>query len=355
MVADAGAAAAGSTGPQGQEDVRDHRVPWTRGSGTARSDWSARYPRIDGPTGPTGHKAHKESKVRQAQQVHKASRHRRSDGPTDHKTQGIEGPTGPTGPQGLQGIEGPTGPQGLQGIEGPTGPQGPQGIQGIQGPTGPQGPQGAQGIQGPTGPQGPQGIQGIQGPTGPTGPQGLQGDEGPTGPTGPQGLQGIEGPTGPTGPQGLEGIEGPTGPTGPTGPQGLAVTENSMSAQNTTGDTISVILDGTVVPLPNNQNLDGFVADGTNSTFTVPTTGTYLLTYNISVTAALLMSSRVLVNGSEIPSTVFAPAVSAANFTATTIVNLTAGDEVELQLFGLVSEAVLQNGAGATLTAVRLA
>ena len=268
-------------------------------------------------------------------------------GPTGPQgPRGCPGPPGPRGPRGFPGPQGPTGPQGIRGIDGPTGPQGPQGIQGIQGPTGPQGPQG---IQGPTGPQG---LQGVEGPTGPTGPQGLQGIEGPTGPTGPQGLQGIEGPTGPTGPQGLQGVEGPTGPTGP---QGLAVTENSMSAQNTTGDTISVILGGTVVPLPNNQNLDGFVADGTNSTFTVPTTGTYLLTYNISVTAALLMSSRVLVNGSEIPSTVFAPAVSAANFTATTIVNLTAGDEIELQLFGLVSEAVLQNGAGATLTAVRLA
>ncbi|NMA79463.1 MAG: hypothetical protein GX967_02310 [Clostridiales bacterium] len=128
-----------------------------------------------------------------------------------------------------------------------------------------------------------------------------------------------------------------------------------MNAQNTTGSTIEVILGGTAVPLPNNQNLDGFAVDGADSTFTVPETGTYLVTYNISVTAALLMSSRVLLNGAEIPGSVFAPAISVSNYTATTIVELTAGDLLTLQLYGLLGAAVLQGGAGATLTVVRLA
>ncbi|MFT4107136.1 MAG: collagen-like protein, partial [Lacrimispora sp.] len=233
-----------------------------------------------------------------------------------------DGPTGPTGPQGLIG---PTGPVGADGPTGPTGPQG------LIGPTGPVG------AEGPTGPTGPQGL------IGPTGPAGV---EGPTGPTGPQGLIG---PTGPTGPIGPDGIQGPTGPTGPS------VTSNSMNAQNTTGAAIVVLLGGTTIPLPNNQNLDGFTVNGANTIFTVPATGTYLVTYQVNVTAGLLMSMRVTRNGATIPGSVFAPIVSVSAYTATTILTLNAGEQLSLQFFGLAGTATLQGGAGATLTVIRLA
>lgn len=128
-----------------------------------------------------------------------------------------------------------------------------------------------------------------------------------------------------------------------------------MSALNTAGATIAVVLGGTPVPLPNEQVLDGFTAGAGNTQFTVPTTGTYLLTYDVKTTAALLLSARVLRNGTAIPGTVVSPAVALDNFTATTIVALTAGDVLELQLFGLLGAAVLQGGNGAGLTVVRLA
>lgn len=128
-----------------------------------------------------------------------------------------------------------------------------------------------------------------------------------------------------------------------------------MSAQNTAGDTFLVALGGTTVNLPNNQNLDGFTVNGANTIFTVPSTGTYLVTYQINVTVSLLISTRILRNGTAIPGSVFAPTVSVSAYTATTIVSLTASDQLQLQFFGVVGTAVLQGGAGATLTVIRLA
>ena len=279
---------------------------------------------------------------------------------------------GPTGPRGCLG---PMGPRGCPGEPGARGPQGPRGATGARGP---------QGIPGATGPQGPQGIQGLRGATGATGatgrtptvtvagtitgepgtpaavyenvtPSGVEllftipaGATGPTGPTGATGAAGTAGATGPTG------ATGATGATGPTGATGTSVTANSMNATNSTGDTITVILGGTAVPLPDFQVLDGFTTTAQNTTFTVPATGTYMVSYRVSTTAALLLSTRVLRNGTPLGGSTFTPALSVSSFAATTFAALTAGDTLTLQLFGLVGAAVLQSGNGATLTVIRL-
>ncbi len=127
-----------------------------------------------------------------------------------------------------------------------------------------------------------------------------------------------------------------------------------MSASNTTGQTLSVLLGGTSVPLPSAQNLDGFTANGTNTTFTVPVTGTYLVTYRVNPTVAVAMSSQVLRNGTAIPGSVFSPAAT-TGYEATVITPLTAGDTLTLQLSGIAAAVVLQGGSGASLTVVRLA
>ena len=155
-----------------------------------------------------------------------------------------------------------------------------------------------------------------------------------------------------TGPTGITGV---TGATGATGAAGEAVTATAMSALNTTGQTLSVVLGGTRVPLPSDQSLDGFTANGTNDIFTVSETGTYLISYRINVTAALLMSSRVLRNDAVLPGSVFSPAVSVSSYAVTLIADLTAGDTLALQLAGLLGAATLQGGTGASLTVVRLA
>ena len=309
-------------------------------------------------------------------------------GPTGPR--GCPGPMGPRGCPGEPGARGPQGPRGAtgargpQGIPGATGPQGPQGIQGLRGATGATGatgrtptvtvagtitgepgtpaavyenvtPSGVEllftipaGATGPTGATGAAGTAGATGPTGPTGATGAAGATGPTGATGATGAAGTAGATGPTGPTGA------TGATGPTGATGTSVTANSMNATNSTGDTITVILGGTAVPLPDFQVLDGFTTTAQNTTFTVPATGTYMVSYRVSTTAALLLSTRVLRNGTPLGGSTFTPALSVSSFAATTFAALTAGDTLTLQLFGLVGAAVLQSGNGATLTVIRL-
>ena len=128
-----------------------------------------------------------------------------------------------------------------------------------------------------------------------------------------------------------------------------------MNAANTTGTTIAVLLGGTTVPLPDAQVLDSFTVDGANQTFTVPVTGTYMVSYRVSTTVALLMSARVLRNGAALAGSTVSPVASVSSFAATTFATLTAGDTLQLQLFGLAGAAVLQGGNGATLTVVRLA
>ena len=127
-----------------------------------------------------------------------------------------------------------------------------------------------------------------------------------------------------------------------------------MSALNTAGSTVTVAVDGTAVPLPNDQVLDSFTADGANETFTVPETGNYLVAYTVRTTADLQMSSRILRNGTELAGSVVTPTAPADTFTNMQITPLTAGDTLTLQLFGLAGPAVLQAGTGASLNVVRL-
>ncbi len=127
-----------------------------------------------------------------------------------------------------------------------------------------------------------------------------------------------------------------------------------MNALNTSGSTIAVILGGTLVPLPNNQILDGFTVDAANQVFTVPTSGTYLIMYRVSTTASLLLSSRVLLNGAALAGSTFTPALAGTTFQATLFASLAEGNTLSLQLFGLLGTAVLQSGNGANFTVVRL-
>ncbi|MGH0443507.1 BclA C-terminal domain-containing protein, partial [Bacillus pretiosus] len=202
---------------------------------------------------------------------------------------------------------------------------------------GPQGPTGSTGATGATGPQGIQGAQGIQGPTGSTGATGSQGPTGDTGPTGPTGA-------------------GATGSTGATGVTGVSTTATYAFANNTSGTAISVLLGGTNVPLPNNQNIGpGITVSGGNTVFTVANAGNYYIAYTINLTASLLVSSRITVNGSPLAGTINSPAIATGSFNATIIANLPAGAAISLQLFGLVAIATLSTATpGATLTIIRL-
>jgi hypothetical protein len=115
-----------------------------------------------------------------------------------------------------------------------------------------------------------------------------------------------------------------------------------------------VVLGGTDVPLPNSQVLSGVTVDGTNTTFTVPGTAAYQVSYCVRTTSALLMSTRLVVNGSSATQTDISPGTAMNTFCRGAIMNLSAGDQIRLQLYGLLGAAILLNPGGAELQIVRL-
>ena len=236
---------------------------------------------------------------------------------------GITGATGGTGPTGFTGATGGTGPTGSTGATGGTGPTGITGATGVTGPTG------------------------ITGATGGTGPTGITGATGGTGPTGITGATGVTGPTGST---------GATGGTGPTGSTGTSLTATSGYASNTGGGVVAVIVGGTTISLPNEQNLSADITvNAANTVFTVAPAGRYYISYHINLTAGLLVSSRILINGTPPASSIIAPVASLANFNNSFIVTLPAGSTIQLQLFGLLGAATLLGGSvGAALNIIRL-
>lgn len=221
---------------------------------------------------------------------------------------------------------------------------------------GPTGPTGATGDTGPTGATGITGATGATGATGITGATGATGSTGVTGSTGATGATGATGPTGSTGETGVTGATGLTGETGPTGVTGTSITATYAFANNTSGTAISVLLGGTNVPLPNNQNIGpGITVSGGNTVFTVANAGNYYISYTINITASLLVSSRITINGAPLAGTINSPALATTSFSATIITTLAAGSAISLQLFGLLAVATLSTTTpGAVLTIIRL-
>lgn len=274
----------------------------------------------------------------------------------------LPGPTGPAGPAGAQGPAegpagpaGPTGPTGADGPAGAAGAEGPAGAAGPAGAQGPAGPTGAAGADGPTGPDGPAGPTGPTGPTGAPGAAGVTGPDGPTGPAGPDGAPGAAGTTGPAGPAGAAGATGPQGAAGAAGPNPTAT---AAFAANTQGSTIAVALGGTPIPLPNAQVFSPDITAGAGSTvFTVATAGTYQISYHVNTTLALLMGTRLVINGVNNTASTIAPVVSASHFENQIKITLPANSTVTLQLYpaAIAGTAVLVgSGAGASLTIIRL-
>ncbi|MGF7489078.1 collagen-like protein [Bacillus velezensis] len=269
---------------------------------------------------------------------------------------GATGGTGPTGSTGATGGTGPTGFTGATGVSGPTGFTGATGGTGPTGSTGATGETGPTGFTGATGGTGPTGFTGATGGTGPTGSTGATGGTGSTGSTGATGVTGPTGITGATGDTGPTGSTGATGGTGPTGSTGTSLTATSGYASNTGGGVVAVIVGGTTISLPNEQNLSADITvNAANTVFTVAPAGRYYISYHINLTAGLLVSSRILINGTPPASSIIAPVASLANFNNSFIVTLPAGSTIQLQLFGLLGAATLLGGSvGAALNIIRL-
>ncbi|WP_224224216.1 BclA C-terminal domain-containing protein [Bacillus velezensis] len=269
---------------------------------------------------------------------------------------GATGPTGAIGPGGATGPTGPTGPTGVTGA----GLQGIVAFNPLSTPTYTTGQvvlyNGSSYVANVNSPAGTPGasadytLLAAVGSTGTTGVSGPTGSTGATGGTGPTGSTGVTGDTGPTG------STGATGGTGPTGSTGTSLTATSGYASNTGGGVVAVIVGGTTISLPNEQNLSADItANAANTIFTVAPAGRYYISYHINLTAGLLVSSRILINGTPPASSIIAPVASLANFNNSFIVTLPAGSTIQLQLFGLLGAATLLGGSvGAALNIIRL-
>lgn len=188
-------------------------------------------------------------------------------------------------------------------------------------------------------------MQGATGPTGATGATGPAG--GATGATGAPGATGATGATGPT---------GPTGATGATGPDGINVTATTAFAANTSGPTISVILAGVLVPLPDSQILPpGITVNGANDTFTIADAGRYRISYYVNTTATLVMGTRLIINGTDIIQSSIMPLLGLSTFSNEILIDLPANSTVSLEFYGLLGTAILLgDSAGASLMIMRL-
>lgn len=135
------------------------------------------------------------------------------------------------------------------------------------------------------------------------------------------------------------------------------VTADSMFATNTVGPTIASVTAGTNVPLPNNQSLSSFTVNGSNDTFTVPVSGRYLISYHINTTAAINVGTRLILNGSTtIAATILEASGNKNSFSNNSILSLTAGNTITLQLFDFNGNVTLLGGGatGASLAIVRI-
>jgi len=140
-------------------------------------------------------------------------------------------------------------------------------------------------------------------------------------------------------------------------------TATSMYASNTSGTSFSFGLGGgsSNIPLPNNQNINNFAVDATNTTFIVTEAGRYYITYQVNTTASLGVGAgtRIFRNGTAaIPGTILTPVLGTSTYNNDCIVSLNAGDTLSLQLFStiiLIATLLSANGSvGAALTIIKL-
>jgi hypothetical protein len=113
---------------------------------------------------------------------------------------------------------------------------------------------------------------------------------------------------------------------------------SSVTSYSGVGSTVSL-------KLPSFQKLSGVTANGTGTLFTVATAGTYRIEYNVHFYQPITVSGRVSINGTGDVSSSITPTTSgtADYLHAFTIVTLTAGTTVELQIFDSPSSFVTQN------------
>lgn len=162
---------------------------------------------------------------------------------------------------------------------------------------------------------------------------------------------------GPQGPKGDVGEPGPQGSPGETGPTGAVVTISGLSAANLNGIKINVKEAGTGIPLPKIAYNSGFIADSTNTNFTVGASGYYLATYTLLLAEVNRLLTGIFVNGIPNRSSTIAPGIAGLNaYFNTCVLALQAGDEIQLTAYGVTIPLMgTLRGSGVSMTLIRIA
>ncbi|MFC0524822.1 collagen-like triple helix repeat-containing protein [Pontibacillus salicampi] len=149
--------------------------------------------------------------------------------------------------------------------------------------------------------------------------------------------------------QGAQGIPGPPGPAGPI------ATATSGFAANTQNDTITVVLGGTDIPLPDGQNFSTDITPNlTNTEFMVTEAGRYYISFHVNPSASVLASAQLAINGTPISQSIVTPTVGVNKLSGEVIVSLNANESISLQLAGIAALVLLSSGVGASLTIIRV-
>jgi hypothetical protein len=142
---------------------------------------------------------------------------------------------------------------------------------------------------------------------------------GPTGQRGPigiQGPQGVPGGIGPTGPTGASGSATNTGATGPFGPSEFADFYALMPNDNPNDVDV-----GFPIEFPQNGPSGGFITRGNSSLFILPTVGTYLIYFQVTITQSAQLV--IVVDGSELLYTLTGRSVGNTQIVGQSIINTT--------------------------------
>lgn len=132
-------------------------------------------------------------------------------------------------------------------------------------------------------------------------------------------------------------------------------TQSAICAQNIAGTPILIAIGGTAIPLAERPYVRGFTFSADNRTITVTQSGVYMLSYSIQVRVAMQLSSTVNRNGASMPNLVRSPGFSENVLACSAILPLSAGDALQLMLYGIGALTELQPGVGAYLNVMRIA
>jgi hypothetical protein len=154
------------------------------------------------------------------------------------------------------------------------------------------------------------------------------------------------------GPAGATGATGPTGATGATGAGGV---QSYIYGFELATIADSTVVGGADVCFSNNGPiLSGTHTPGT-TTFTVWASGTYMISYDISITSGVGSQIAVAVNGTVDASTPITALTSTGHISGTAILNLAAGDVITLRNNSATPLTLtLAPGVGAQMTIVQI-